>query len=183
MATLVTHPLAAIALARLIGPRPAPRRLALVASALSILPDADVLGFHLGVPYDGFWGHRGFTHSLCFAALAGVASARLFFPREELRRDGVRIVCVLVLAAASHGVLDAMTNGGLGIAFFSPLDDGRCFLPWRPLRVAPLELALHAGWLRVLASEVLWIWLPVGVVLAAFELVRARALGGRSPSA
>jgi hypothetical protein len=26
-----------------------------------------------------------------------------------------------------------MTNGGLGVAFFSPFDNGRYFLPWRPI--------------------------------------------------
>jgi len=31
----------------------------------------------------------------------------------------------LFLATASHGVLDAMTNGGLGVAFFSPFDNRR----------------------------------------------------------
>jgi hypothetical protein len=27
------------------------------------------------------------------------------------------------LAAASHGLLDAMTDGGLGVAFFAPFDE------------------------------------------------------------
>ena len=33
-------------------------------SALSLLPDADVVGFALGVQYGDPWGHRGATHSL-----------------------------------------------------------------------------------------------------------------------
>ena len=42
-------------------------------SGLSLLPDADVLGFPLGVHYEDPWGHRGATHSLVFAL--GVASS------------------------------------------------------------------------------------------------------------
>jgi inner membrane protein len=47
----------------------------------------------------------------------------------------------LFLATASHGVLDAMTDGGLGVAFFSPFDNRRYFLPWRPIVVSPISIA------------------------------------------
>ena len=39
---------------------------------------------------------------------------------------------------ASHGVLDALTDGGPGVAFLAPFDDTRYFFPWRPIRVSPL---------------------------------------------
>src|SRR5215210_6880708 len=42
-------------------------------SLLSLLPDADVLGFSLGVEYGDRWGHRGATHSLVFSAVVGLA--------------------------------------------------------------------------------------------------------------
>jgi len=42
------------------------------------------------------------------------------------------------LATASHGLLDAMTDGGLGVAFFVPFDKHRYFLPWTPIRVSPI---------------------------------------------
>src|SRR5262245_141675 len=49
-------------------------------SALSLLPDADVIGFAMGVRYADPWGHRGATHSLTFAiALATVLA--LIAPR------------------------------------------------------------------------------------------------------
>jgi hypothetical protein len=44
------------------------------------------------------------------------------------------------LATASHGLLDAMTDGGLGVAFFSPFDKHRYFFPWTPIRVSPIGL-------------------------------------------
>jgi inner membrane protein len=35
----------------------------------------DVIGFSFGVRYGDFWGHRGFTHSLFFAAMLAVLVA------------------------------------------------------------------------------------------------------------
>nr|HRC76832.1 rhodanese-like domain-containing protein [Kouleothrix sp.] len=32
-----------------------------------------------------------------------------------------------------HGVLDAMTDGGLGVAFFAPFSATRYFFPFRPI--------------------------------------------------
>jgi inner membrane protein len=77
-----------------------------------------------------------------------------------------------LLSEASHGVLDAMTDGGLGVAFFSPFDTTRYFFAVRPVAVSPIGIdeffdddALH-----ILASEVQWIWLPT---LWVFLIVRA----------
>jgi inner membrane protein len=47
----------------------------------------------------------------------------------------------LFVVTASHGVLDAMTNGGLGVAFFAPFTSARYFLPFRPVQVSPISLA------------------------------------------
>jgi len=54
----------------------------------------------------------------------------------------------------SHGILDAMTDGGLGVAF-SPMDQNRYFLPIRPIHVAATSLRglLGPHGLDVLASE------------------------------
>src|SRR5690349_10672708 len=79
-------------------------------AALSLLPDIDVVGFGFGVRYADPWGHRGATHSLCFAllvALALGAVAPLF--RAERRRTFGFAALVLI----SHPVLDTMTTGGL----------------------------------------------------------------------
>ena len=74
-----------------------------------------------------------------------------------------------------HSLLDALTDGGLGIAFFTPFDDRRYFLPWRPVRVSPIGLGVFGRWgLRALLSEVVWIWLPLAVVVGVAELI-ARA--------
>jgi inner membrane protein len=51
---------------------------------------------------------------------------------------------------ASHGILDAMTDGGLGVAFFSPFDDTRCFFPFRPIKVSPIGLSFFSCGLDVM---------------------------------
>ena len=66
-----------------------------------------------------------------------------------------------------------MTNGGLGVAFFSPFDNDRYFLPWRPIRVSPIGITrfLSIRGIVVLKSEMLWIWLPsIFLVLLAVVL-------------
>jgi inner membrane protein len=80
----------------------------------------------------------------------------------------------LFLATASHGVLDAMTNGGLGVAFFSPVDNRRYFLSWRPIRVSPIAFGRffsQQGYL-ILKNELLWIWLPAGLFAVLVLMIR-----------
>jgi inner membrane protein len=85
----------------------------------------------------------------------------------------------LFLATASHGFLDAMTDGGLGVAFFSPFDNHRYFFPWRPIRVSPIGIGrfFSPRGLDVLQSELLWIWLPAGLLALLAWLWRRRADG------
>jgi inner membrane protein len=73
-----------------------------------------------------------------------------------------RLFVYLFLAAGSHGLLDAMTNGGLGVAFFSPFENGRYFLPFRPIRVSPIGVTrfFTSRGVAILQSEIVWIWIP-----------------------
>jgi len=146
--------------------------------ACSVIPDVDVIGFRFGIHYGDFWGHRGFTHSVVFAALlAGILSVAIPFRRSQIHRAS--LFAYLFLATASHGVLDAMTNGGLGVAFFSPFDNQRYFFPWRPILVSPIGVTRffsHRG-LMVLQSEILWIWLPSMLLIALFVIWRRAKIG------
>lgn len=148
-------------------------KLCLLAALLSVLPDTDVIAFHYGIPYESPWGHRGFTHSLAFAALiAGLC----MFLATPLRSSKHTIFIVCFIACASHALLDALTNGGLGVAIAWPFNDHRYFLPFRPIEVSPIGAkAFFSEWgLKVIYSELLWVFLPAaGVSLTALFIRRS----------
>ena len=146
-----------------------------VASAVcAALPDIDVVSFAFGVRYDEMWGHRGITHSFSFALLLGIAVVLLFF-REVPMLSGqwLLLATYFFIIASSHALLDALTNGGLGVALFAPFTNERYFLPWRPIQVSPIGLGFFSQrGLRVLISELEWIWLPSGVLVLLSLAVR-----------
>jgi inner membrane protein len=154
-----------------------PRRLAVAACAASVLPDADALGYWAGVPYDAPLGHRGFTHSFLFAALLAAAAAA--FARRLGASRGVAFGAVF-LAGASHGVLDALTTGGMGVAFLSPFSNARFFLPWRVIQVSPIGVGrfFSERGVRILRSELTWVWLPCAAA-AGIGIAARRLLGRR----
>lgn len=133
----------------------------------SAVPDLDSVGFWLGVPYGSWLGHRGFSHSLAFAGLIALAISLASKALPSYQASRWALFAFLGLCTACHGLLDAMTNGGLGVAFFSPFSNHRYFLPWRPLAVSPLHPAhLLSPWgLRVFLSEGLCIGMPVAFIL------------------
>ena len=147
--------------------------LAIVCSAL---PDVDVIGFHFGVKYGDLWGHRGMTHSILFAVLIGIA-AGVFLggSRAEITRQSI----LLFLITCSHGVLDAMTDGGLGVAFFSPFDATRYFLPWRPILVSPLSASrfFTTRGMSIVLNELVVVWVPMVVLGLVLYTVRRRGEG------
>ncbi len=133
----------------------------------SVLPDADVIGFALGIPYEAVLGHRGFSHSLAFAALWSLLVVGVVFRQVQwFSRDWWKLLLLFFLVTASHGVLDALTNGGLGIASFSPFITTRYFFPWRPIQVSPIgigSLFTEMGRLAIV-SELKFVWLPIALV-------------------
>jgi inner membrane protein len=151
-----------------------PKRVWIAGALCSVLPDVDVVGFHFGIRYGDFWGHRGFTHSLLFAAILATFVAILGFWRASPGPGILWIWSYLFLATASHGFLDAMTDGGLGVAFFSPFNNDRYFLPWRPIAVSPIGVGrfFTDRGLEVLQSELLWIWLPSALLAALAYFLR-----------
>jgi inner membrane protein len=149
-----------------------PLGLALAAAA----PDLDVLAFGFGFPYEHPLGHRGFTHSVLFAAMVAVLSMPMWARALPGR---FRLAGLLTfLAIASHGALDAFTNGGLGVGFLIPFENGRYFAPWRPIQVSPLSVGAFFGGrgLAVIASEAMWVGLPCGGLVAFLAIIRASRL-------
>lgn len=180
MASAFTHVFFAAAMGKVyaVGRRPA--RFWILSMLCAVLPDADVLGFAFGVHYDSMFGHRGLTHSLAFALLSSCAVVALFFRGAPNRKA---LVVYFFLVTASHGVLDALTNGGLGVAFFAPFSGERYFFPFRPVEVSPIGLgSFFSEWgVAVIKSELLWVWLPASLVVA-FVLIfrRLRGAGERA---
>lgn len=171
MASVLSHPAVPVAVAVAVGSKRVPAALTAAACAASVLPDADAIGYAAGIPYDHLFGHRGFTHSIVFALLVALAGCAF---SERLGASRRATFAVLLAAAASHGILDAMTTGGLGVAFFSPFSNTRYFFPWRVIEVSPIGIVsfFSARGLAVLASELQWIWAPaaaVAVLGAAFR--------------
>ena len=178
MATILTHAIAAAALTPF-GPRDTPRRRLLLAlTMLSILPDLDILSFVVGIPYEHPLGHRGFSHSLVFAAGAAWGVARYGFARTVTgSKTSWQLWLLLFFATASHGAFDALTNGGLGVGFLLPFKTERFFFSFRPLLVSPIGVAsfLSGPAVRILVSEILYIWLPVLGLFGFALLIRSRS--------
>lgn len=169
MPTVMTHALVGWGLARAtraVRPPedPLARRCESLAAALAMAPDLDVIAFSVGIPYAHPLGHRGLSHSLAVGIALGLGTwillwlALRLLPRPDLEgpkpSPGACDLGVLCLAACSHGVLDMLTDGGLGVALFAPFDHARLFFPVTPVPVSPIGLVhFFADGLPVLAWE------------------------------
>jgi inner membrane protein len=172
MPSAFSHAIVATAIGKVIQPKQVPWWYWALGAALSAAPDLDVIGFHFGVRYGDLMGHRGFTHSLFFAALLAGLVTIAFVGQKEI--SCWRLFFYLFLATASHGILDAMTNGGLGVAFFSPFTNARFFFPFHPINVSPIGVGrfFSAKGLAVIRSEAMWLWLPSVVIFVLFACLR-----------
>jgi inner membrane protein len=169
MPTVFSHAVAAVGLGTLFRAPGPPARFWLAGAGCAMAPDLDVLGLSFGIPFGHVLGHRGFTHSFPFAAALAAGLTWMLFGDPQWRRRRTWLWLYLFLAPASHGVLDAMTDGGLGVAFWAPFEERRYFLPWRPIPVSPIALSRFLGprGAHVMQAELLWIWLPAAVLAAA----------------
>jgi inner membrane protein len=104
-------------------------------SVASVLPDLDVLAFSFGIPYHAPYGHRGAFHSLSISVLLGVL-VWLLTLRSTL--PALRTGVYVALMAASHSLIDAFTDGGLGVALLWPFTNVRYLARWRPIPAAPM---------------------------------------------
>ena len=133
------------------------------AGLLAVAPDFDTLVMRaFDIPHDSFFGHRGLFHSPFFLAIASAILASIA-ARGHAGRIVARVAAMWSMAAITHPVLDAMTDGGLGVMLLFPISTARVFLPWRPIHVSPLSIPRffdNAGY--ILRSE-----LPFCVVAAA----------------
>jgi inner membrane protein len=158
--TFIGHAVAGISLSSTISQKQQWLKVGILSLFCAVAPDIDAIGFRLGIPYGHWLGHRGFSHSIVFAAAIGLITS-LFISEKSTRRRCL-LFGVMFASGFLHDVLDAMTNGGLGVAFFSPFNNTRYFFPWRPIEVSPLSLGrlLTLRGFRVIKSEFIWVMVP-----------------------
>lgn len=167
MATLYTHAVVGLTLGKAFTPRKLPWLFWGLAILLPILPDAD--GFSPAV-YGNTWGHRGFTHSLLFALFVAAIAAGATF--RYFRVNFWDLLGFFFVVTASHGILDALTNGGYGIPFFWPLSERR-YGPVGPIQVSDIGFEWPDPRVsRSIRTELLWVWLPAGLVVGTIACYR-----------
>lgn len=171
MPSVFSHPSVPLAISVGLGRNTIPRSLLWLGVAASVIPDVDVVSWWLGIPFGSPWGHRGFTHSLCFAALLALACCGLW---QYGRQHPLRVFSFIFIAAASHGLLDACNLRGNGVMLLWPFSDELWHSPWRFIAISPLDPShlTNGRWLHIMLSEWLYLWLPAAVLAASLILLR-----------
>ncbi len=178
MPTIFSHGIAAVSAASLFKTKKDSIKFYLLVLFCSCIPDADVIAFRLGIPYSHFLGHRGFTHSILFSVILPFPILLLFYRKETVFNARYLLLwSVFFLSTLSHALLDALTNGGLGVCLYCPFSTGRFFFDFRPIQVSPIgkRFFSEAG-LRVLQSEFIWIWIPSFVVFFVSWVIKKIAI-------
>lgn len=172
MCSVLTHPVVPVALSVFLPRNAASSTLLLAGAACSIIPDLDVIGFGFGLRYNDMLGHRGFTHSILFAVVLGALLTFTLFRNSQ--GSNWIVFLFLFFSTLSHTLLDMLTNGGLGVALFAPFSNERYFFPQRPIEVSPIGVgSFFSDWgVRVILSELRWVWLPSTIVFAVGHVAR-----------
>jgi inner membrane protein len=187
MATVISHGIVGFVSARLGVRQEMPKAFWYLTFFAPMAPDLDAIGLKLGIPYADCLGHRGASHSIVFAAFLSVVLVLALQLTKAFRPESSKYIAavVLFLAVAEHGMVDAMTNGGLGVAFFWPISCKRYFFDFRPIQVSPLGAARFLDRSAAIASsELRWLVVPCLVLLLLDSIFRSiqarRAASGTS---
>jgi inner membrane protein len=111
----------------------------LTGAVCAVIPDLDAIGrwwYGAAGDLEVLGGHRGFTHSLTYAALCGVAVSAATAVDDRWRGVRLRFAVFIALATASHGALDTLTSIGARtspVQFFSPFSTRGYTSPWQPI--------------------------------------------------
>jgi inner membrane protein len=176
MPSAFTHAISAVALGSIFEKRIEKARLLILGVICSILPDADVISFRFGIQYESMWGHRGISHSFFFAIVLSLLVIFIFY-RKEQNKNSIKLFFYFFLATSLHPILDAFTNGGLGVAFFAPFNNERYFFPFRPIKVSPLsiEAFFTSRGSEIFKNEFAWVWIPSILVIVVTKLSRTKS--------
>lgn len=158
MPTIFTHAVIPLAAGLALGRKALSSRLVAAGMLTAIAPDFDSIAFKLGIAYADQFGHRGASHSFVLALALGLLAA---IAAPWLRTTRWRAFLFIAACTASHPLLDAFTDGGLGVALLWPWSHERIFAPWRPIEVSPIGADFFSlRGLEVLWSEAKWVVLP-----------------------
>lgn len=175
MASLFAHAVVPAVLSRaFVLPDGYARRVAIAGAICGSIPDLDVVTYALEIRANEPLGHRGLFHSLPFALLVALVATAIVCRKLDKRSPAVRSIFVFLLAStAAHGLLDAVTQGEVGVALFAPFSDARLSSPVKLLAACPVGLTEYLGYFGLLsiANELLYAVIPV---VLAVSIVRAR---------
>lgn len=175
MASVFGHIAASTALGYGFFPKETAKTTLFLAGCCAFVPDLDVLAFQFGVPYSSQWGHRGWTHSICFALLFGTLVTVLYrWLSRSKHLITYKTAVFLIISTLSHPLLDMLTNGGRGCALWWPFSLDRIFFPFRPIQVSPMGVSgFFSQWgLQVLISECFWIGGPALALVVISKTIR-----------
>lgn len=163
MPSSLSHAMIAVAAGSVVAPHALLRPFLVIGAVCAMLPDIDAIGrpFY-GEPGDlqSLGGHRGFTHSLSFAAALGVIVASAMLLDSRWRGYRARFAIFIAFATAAHGALDALTSIGAEtspVQFFSPFSVRGYTASWHPIEgpfselffcLIPLVLFTRFVWYR-----------------------------------
>lgn len=151
------------------------RLLYVLAAAVALLPDLDVLFFILMKPA-GMLPHRGFTHSLFFAAAAAAALTALTRGGFPVPRS--RLFLVYLVPLLAHLVLDYLMGAGPPVPFFAPFSYQGYLAPVRLVPCAFYSGSL-GGLLRLQTAPIVLIGYALDTLIFA-PLVLFLAASGDS---
>jgi inner membrane protein len=96
----------------------------------------------------------------------------MFFRGPQWSHAHLRLWLALALATASHGVLDALSTIGHGVAFWAPFTWTHYEFAWQPLgEIGPGPRGPERIFAMV-GNELLWVGLPALIVMAIARLAR-----------
>jgi inner membrane protein len=181
MPSIFAHAVAGVSLASAAFiPRPVPRRVWITGAIVAAVPDIDAIGRPFGnVAIERLLGdHRGFTHSVLFAALLGGMVAWAFVRARQWTGFHRRLFIALALAIASHGVLDALSTIGNGVAFWAPFSWTHYEFLWQPLgEIGPGSRGPERAF-EIVGNEFVWVGLPSLTLLALAHVIRRACAAG-----
>ena len=176
MPSWAAHAAAGIAVASVFRTPGETRRVGWAAVLCTIVPDIDAVGRPFGAgDIELLGGHRGFTHSLAFAAAFGAVVAWGLFRDRDWASNRLRLWICFTLATATHGMLDAMTTRGDGVKFLSPFSATRFEFAWQPIDPHPPWLATREGFSRfysLIGNELAWVILASITVIVIVSRIR-----------